>query len=111
MKLRYRAWRGRAGLTTAPLPSHVVDDVLDLLADAILEDFRAHPEMLDSRRAEASARRGVSRVTVGPPRRSVSSRAAHTPAALGAEADEEGAGQALTQAVGQKLSGKPADGR
>jgi hypothetical protein len=69
----------------SPLPTHVVNEVLDLIADAILEDLRAHPEAPTGLRATASIH-GFPRVTVGPPRGSVRSRAydkKHGPGVVG----------------------------
>lgn len=68
---------GPSVVVPSPLPPHVVDEVLDLLADAILEDLRAHSDARTGPSAIASIRT-VPRVTVAPPRRSLRSRAGDT---------------------------------
>lgn len=65
-------------MTASSLPAHVVDEVLDLLADAILEDLRASPATLNEQQKNGAVRRGLRRVTVGPPRGSVRSGASDT---------------------------------
>jgi hypothetical protein len=82
---------GPSVVVPSPLPPHVVDEVLDLLADAILADLRAHPDARTGPSATASIR-AVPRVTVAPPRGSVRSRAydkKHGPGVVGQTPAEE----------------------